>query len=359
MAYSSDTPPSSTPTGNNPQGQIPAQRPRSVGRYRPYWFGSAFEELPSGTKNDRVEAYLIEYTGDPDPATGIVSVPVRVADVDPEEHRIQPPPGLTPQQELRAAPIAASNNRVPIPDGVLTVSVPTSGVAPSQGRVWKFLVAPASISFGGSDPQYSDVVTHATTVPDKDFSHTSPMTLTFKDIQLETWWAGKHCMPLLDGLLELTRAHVANGEYTPPRMSFIFGDRRFEPVVVKSPSWEEEKWLSGNPAGVKLSFTLERVPFGEPADSYTPPLETEGDAVNLELTDRQMEEGRDAAIAALPDHLAELPDPVAELVRSDDYSLVPASDGTIFLYDGDQAEVGSVGTWDGSVFTFNWQVSSG
>lgn len=357
MAYSGDTPPSTTPNGYSPQERIPAQRPRSSGRYRPHWFGSVFEELPAGDHNERVEAYLIEYTGDPDPTAGLVSVPVTRANPDVEEQRIQPPAGYTPQQELTATPIAASNNRIPIPNGVLSVVTPSAGIPLPQGRVWKFLVAPSSISFGGSDPQYADIVTHATTVPDKDFSHTSPMTLSFKDIQLETWWAGKHCMPLLDGLLELTRAHVAQGEYAPPKMSFIFGDRRFEPVVVKSPSWEEEKWLSGNPAGVKLSFTLERVPFGEPADSYTPPLETEGDAVNLALTDRQMEEGRDAAIAALPDHLSELPDPVSELIRSEDYSLSPATDGKIWLLDGDGAEVGSIGSWDGSVFTFSWQVS--
>lgn len=358
MSFAGENPPPTTPIGFDAGEITPTQRPRSPGRYRPHWFSSAFEDLPRGTRGDRVEAYLIEYLGDPDATVALTDTAVRRAAADPEEQRIQPPPGLTPAEQLRATPIAASNNRVPAPGGVLSPTAPPVGTAPVQGRVWKFLVAPSSISFGGSDPQYTDVATHAATTPDKDFSHTSAMSLSFKDVQLETWWAGVHCMPLLDGLLELTRSHVSNGEYAPPKMSFIFGERRFEPVVVKSPSWEEEKWLSGLPAGVKLSFTIERVPFGEPADSYTPPLETEGDAVKLSLTDRQMEEGRDAAIAALPEHLSELPDVVAELVRSEAYSVAPDTAGVCWLLDADGAEVGSIGTWDGSDFVFAWSASS-
>jgi len=228
-----------------------------------------------------------------------------------------------------------------------------------SGRIWKFLVPPASISFSGGDPQYSEVVTHATTTPDKDFSHTTPMVLSFKDVQLETWWAGKSCKPLLDGLLELGRAHVSQGEYAPPRLSFVMGDRRFEPVILKSPSWVEEKWLSGNPAGVNLSFSLERVPFDAPADSYTPPLETEGDAVKAGLSQRQQEEARAAAIAALPDHLSDLPDVVAELIRSEEYSVRPDSAGVCWLHDGDGGEVGQLGSWDATAleFSFSFQLS--
>lgn len=238
-------------------------------------------------------------------------------------------------------------------------------LVPRDDLVWKFLVNPQAIQFGGGDAQYEELLPHLNTVPEVAFKGNSARTIELPDLILETWFEGKSVQPLLDGIRRLQEANPDNREYEPPTMAFVFGSRRIEPVKVIKATWIENKWLGGEPAGVRLSLTLQEVMDERVSDPYEPPpppLETEGDAATesadpVALTPRQMDEFVAAARQWLKDNATTqgFSAVVAYTLNQQDFKLKPQSDGTATVADVTGAALGKIGTWRQDSSLENWE----
>jgi len=227
--------------------------------------------------------------------------------------------------------------------------------------VFRFLANPEKLEFSGLGASYASVKPHLAKAPYLQFQNTEAEALDVKDVMLETWCEGKTIKPLIDGLRKLVEANTGEGEFEPPTLSFVWGERRFEPCKLISVDWSENKWLSGNPAGARLSLKLIRIPEPNrtPEDPFDTPLNddpSEGLENTLpglrtdvlELTDRQLEDAREGAQQTLLDNLSLYSDEVQEIIRGELFTLIPSTDGVVRMFAGEaKEEIGVVGQWIG------------
>jgi hypothetical protein len=236
--------------------------------------------------------------------------------------------------------------------------------------VWSFLSNPSQMKFTGGDADYAEAVPHLASAPYLQYKGNTPEILEIDDILLECWCEGKSLMPLLDGLDKLKRISlgVASGaddeakskaKFEPPTLSFVWGERRFEPCKLISATWNESRWIDGVPAGGRLSLRFQKIPDPErlPENPLSYPLvepEDIGDApeeLNLidtepfELTERQLEDAREAAQEGISERISRYREDIQEILRGDGYHLVPSTDGIVRLYDATKAEIGVVGQY--------------
>lgn len=335
--------------------------------------------LPTVSPDLTVEAYLMRY--DPNEATVDASVgekaigdattervTVKEAPDDPDEALIFDKKNLPAQTVKKSRDGTRSETQQKATSTVqkLKVKEPSKEAAPiteEEDVVWRFLANPERLSFSGRDPKYSEVAPHLAKVPYLHYSHTAAQVLEIKDLLLETWCEGKSVKPLLDGLNRLVEVSTQNGEFEPPTLSFIWGSRRFEPCKLTKISWEESRWLGGDPAGVRLSISLQQVPDPEakPDNPLDYPLadetgevgESGGLTEGIELTDRQLEEAREEARNYLEENSANYSSLVREILSGDEIFVTPSTDGTVRMYNTDKEEIGVIGQWTGEEFVTN------
>jgi hypothetical protein len=265
----------------------------------------------------------------------------------------EPPPIDLDSIQIRRVKADRPSNDAPIPE--------------DEDIVFRFLANPEKLEFSGLGASYASVKPHLAKAPYLQFQNTEAEVLDVKDVMLETWCEGKTIKPLIDGLRKLVEANTGEGEFEPPTLSFVWGERRFEPCKLMSVNWSENKWLSGNPAGARLSLKLVRIPepnrtpenpFDNPLnddpseglDNSSPGLRTDV----LELTDRQLEDAREGAQQTLLDNLSLYSDEVQEIIRGERFSLIPSTDGVVRMFAGEaKEEIGVVGQWIGETGEMN------
>lgn len=210
---------------------------------------------------------------------------------------------------------------------------------------WVFLVNPSELRYDGHEAQYQENPTYLSNAPEISFSNVTAKKLIVQGLFFDTWCERKDQTEYLESLDKLKEVSPSEGIFEPPTLSFIFGENRFEPCkLVKAPR-TVRKFLgkSGKPAGVAIEFEFIKIPPTVFSDTeiIKPP-----DA----LTERQLEEGIEAAQAYLKENTERYDSIITQIIDSEEYELVSADDGTISMIVESQS-IGVVGTWDGSEFT--------
>lgn len=325
-------------------------------------YNSNLPELPFASQDaGRIEAFLIER---PHPEVGAVTVreSAEVLSEDGDENLLKESMGeLSGEQEVEvdsSAVVQRMATEAPrIPRGEL---------------VWKFLINPERIRFQGGDAEYETLLPHLNTAPHVAFKGNSSRTIEFSDLWLETWFESRSVQPLLDGIRRLQEANPNNREYEPPTMTFVFGSRRIEPVKVVKAAWVENKWLSGAPAGARMTLTLQEIPEESVSDPYEPPPPPVSDLVDesslvgdqvgqsiepLALTARQIEEMAQVARSWLVENanIQGFSPTIAQTLSQEDFILKLKTNGTALVADSEGLVLGKLGTWDHSSILEDWE----
>lgn len=323
----------------------------------PSIYNSNLADLPTvAAQVEGIEAILIERPR-PEPGAITIRESAEVRDEDAEEALLDDAMEEVTGEEPEKDPSSTVQRMATEPP-----------LVPRDDLMWKFLVNPQAIQFGGGDAQYEELLPHLNTVPEVAFKGNSARTIELPDLILETWFEGKSVQPLLDGIRRLQEANPDNREYEPPTMAFVFGSRRIEPVKVVKATWIENKWLGGEPAGVRLSLTLQEVMDERVSDPYEPPpppIETEGETETtattesidpIALTPRQMDEFATAARQWLKDNATTqgFSAVVAYTLNQQDFKLKPQSNGIATVADVTGAALGKVGTWGQDSILEEW-----
>jgi hypothetical protein len=225
-----------------------------------------------------------------------------------------------------------------------------------KNPVWSFQFNPQSLRYGAA-AKYTESGTMSVREPDLQFGSTEAETLEIPEIYLDTYAQGRSLQPLLDGIRELLKADLKNGQFAPKVLSFVWGHKRFGPCVLNSAPWEETAWVAGAPARVKLSLKLTRVP--PPDQLGQQPIAPEPDAKQREadgsprkdLTDRQRKDASDAAKAWLKANQSTQSPKVSTAVKSNAYKLsTDKATGDVTMLDGKGGTIGIVGRWNGKEF---------
>jgi hypothetical protein len=267
-------------------------------------------------------------------------------------------------------PEAALLNDAAIALGMTSPEIDTSAVVqrpvteppavPRADYVWKFLVNPEQIRIEGGDAAYESLLPHLGDRPELFYKGNSPRTMDLPNLWLETWFHGKSVMPLLEGITALMRSNPDNREYEPPTMQFVWGTRRFGPCKVIKATWVEDKWLGGEPAGVRLNLTLQEVNEEAVSDPYEPPLPPQDSpetAAPIELTPRQVDEFNSAARQWLKDNATTqgFDAIVAYTLSQQEFITRPSTDGTCVVADVEGKQIGTIGTWKPDSILEDWE----
>jgi hypothetical protein len=126
-----------------------------------------------------------------------------------------------------------------------------------EKALWNFLINPKKLSFADA-ADYTEIQTSASPCKELEYQGASGATLKISDLLMDTWCLGRSMRPLIDGIRALLRCR--DNEFSPPVLIFRWGSRRVAPCVLKSVEWDEERFLSGEQARVRMSITLQEVP---------------------------------------------------------------------------------------------------
>lgn len=237
----------------------------------------------------------------------------------------------------------------------------------SEQIVWRFLANPSKLEFSRS-AKYNEAATFAAPKQDQHYHLSTGRTLKINEILFDLWQHGKSIQPTLDGIELLLEAKLGEGNFAPPVLSFVWGQRRFAPCVLTEVSWVETGWHGGEPARAALSITLLEIPKREARGDASIPederklLEEEIAAAEREaeeakkkleklkqpLTERQQSEGQDAAKKFLEENKDKLNPEVANLIESGEYKLETDQEtGAVNLTNEKGEAIGRVGQWNG------------
>lgn len=208
-------------------------------------------------------------------------------------------------------------------------------------QAYAFLYNPEQKQYRRS-ANYAEVPTGATPIPDQNYLYTSGRTLALSDLLLESYCAGVSLRPLIE---ELEALLIADENTLKPKpVLFIWGSERFGPAVLTSLSWEETKWLGGEPAEARVSMTLQQLP------SQETPTPTPNATDETNLTERQREDARDQAGSWLNQNLSRLRPQVREAVQSSRFRYLTDTAGNVTITNSDGEAFGAAGVWDGFEF---------
>lgn len=187
---------------------------------------------------------------------------------------------------------------------------------------------------------YTQAPTALSELPNSVYQYANPEVLELPDLLLEGYFEEQSIRPQLGSLKILCK----DGEL----VYFVWGSERFGPAYIESVNIVEERWLGGAPASARVSLILVRVP----EDVTSTPVETEAppeDEANTEinLTDRQREDGRKKAKEWLEANVTSLPTEVASAVQTSSYRFLTNTNGEIRITNSNGEEFGLVGIYNG------------
>ena len=227
-------------------------------------------------------------------------------------------------------------------------------IVEGTGKSYPMLINPESLQWSRS-ATFSKQQTAGTSVQSQQFYNTEGRTLKLSDIKLETYRAGKTLSQYLEGFEALLQPQATDERWHSPKpLTFVWGSRQFGPCILKSMSWDEKAWISGEPATVKFSLSLEEIP---PPDTelqrrLPPNTNADADALDTPLTERQRAEGSGAAQTWLQENAVELDDDLRDRVAANRYLLTTdEATGNTTITDENGEALGIVGQWNGREFT--------
>ncbi|NEU81500.1 hypothetical protein [Nostoc sp. UIC 10630] len=215
-------------------------------------------------------------------------------------------------------------------------------------EVFTFLYNPEEKSFSRS-AKYSQGITALTSIPSQQYGYTSGLTLQLSNLLLESHSEGKTCKLLLQKLQALMVADPSKGKYAPSPVTFKWGKDSFGPAVITDIKWTETAWLGGEVAEARLDIALLEIPPNQLPDKAK--SESTGDRLQSALskstllTDRQTQEGNIKALAWLRTNVKKLPEYLSTLVKSNNYKVSVAKNGTISMFDGKGKSLGTIGLY--------------
>jgi hypothetical protein len=212
---------------------------------------------------------------------------------------------------------------------------------------WKFLINPRELKFSES-ANYGKVAPIASAVEFLQYQATSGVTLQINDLILDTWCIGRSLRPLVEGARALMKAKPDQNQFSPMVLAFKWGSKRVAPLVLTSLQWDEQRFLSGETARIRMSMTLEEIPRPltkaeleerekRKQDAIADRRESDGKP-KRPLTDRQAKSASDAARDYLKQNKDSFTADIQSKISRGMYSLKTDRDsGNVEMISGDQS----------------------
>lgn len=122
-----------------------------------------------------------------------------------------------------------------------------------QAEIWEFLVNPQVINYS-ADSSYSTNFALFGKQPNTRFQSANVGKISISDLTMTTPGHIRSLRPIMISL-EALRLPKAD-QISPPKLSFVYGQRVIQPLFLQSVSFQESEHLNGEPTLITVSLSF-------------------------------------------------------------------------------------------------------